>query len=48
MYDNLLERCQYDFGNKLDMAMFGAKYLEKWTSVFCEIGFVFFSYIDID
>ena len=22
--------------------MFGVKYLKKWTSVFCEIGFVFF------
>ena len=27
---------------KLDMTMFEVKYLEKWTSVFCEIGFVFF------
>ena len=27
---------------KLDMAMFGVKYLKKWTSVFCEIGVVFF------
>ena len=26
---------------KLDMAMFGVKYLKKWTTVFCEIGVVF-------
>ena len=27
---------------KLDMTMFGVKYLKKWTPFFCEIGFVFF------
>ena len=27
---------------QLDMAMFGVKYLKKWTSVFFEIGLVFF------
>ena len=41
MYDNLMERSYEDF-EKLDMAMFGVKYLKKWTSVFCEVWFVFF------
>ena len=27
---------------KLDMVMFGVKYLEKWTSVFCETEVYFF------
>ena len=36
-----MERCQKDF-EKLDMTKFEAKYTEKWTSVFYQIGFVFF------
>ena len=36
------ERCQEDFEKTQHGHVWGVKYPEKWTSVFCEIGVVFF------